>query len=48
MIMGVIMVVIAKFEEIKNDKPMTASITSVIELEQANFALITGLMELQV
>ena len=48
MIMGMIMAVIAKIEEIKNDEPITHLITNVIEPEFANFALIMGMMELQV
>ena len=46
MITCVIMVVIPKFEEIKNNEPITPLITGVIKPELVNLALITGLMEL--
>ena len=48
MITGVIMVVIAKIEEIKDDEPIMHSITGMIKPKLANLALIIGVMELQV
>ena len=44
MIRGVIMAVIAKFEEIKNDEPITPSIMGVIKPGLTNMALIMGMM----
>ena len=46
MITGVILVMMAKFEEIKNDKPIIPSIKGVMEPRLANLSLITGVMEL--
>ena len=45
MITGVIMAVIAKIKEIKNDEPIMISITGVIKLGLASLSLITGIMD---
>ena len=46
MITGVIMTVIAKIEEIKDDEPIMPSIIGMIEPKLINLALIIGMMEL--